>query len=79
MQRLNIELISNHPTSKCLLYKNNKPPSIILVENFRDSQEWILYNYVGVEDNYKINSKYSDDDSEHSAIKFFCVVARKPG
>ena len=80
IQKLNLDIISNQPASKCLLTSNRLlNPSVVLRNNFRDSQEWFLYNFVGVEENEKFSSTYSVDDSEHSKLKFFCVVARKPG
>lgn len=80
IQRLNLDVISNQPISKCLLVNNNDSnPSIVLTSNFRDSQEWYLHNFVGVEKNFTSSSKYSIDDSVHSKLKFFCVVSRKPG
>jgi hypothetical protein len=53
-------------------------PSYIHTENFRDSQEWYLYNYIGVQDHLKYNSEYTHDEIEHSLIRFNCAVARKP-
>ena len=79
-QRLNLDIISNQPISKCLLVNDDiTNPSVVLRNNFRDSQEWYLHNFVGVEKNYTSCSKYSIDDSEHSKLNFFCVVSRKPG
>jgi hypothetical protein len=80
IQRLNLDVISNQSISKFLLVNNNDSnPSIVLKSNFRDSQEWYLHNFVGVEKNFTSSSKYSIDDSVHSKLKFFCVVSRKPG
>lgn len=49
------------------------------MENFRDSQEWQLYDYVGIEENLKQNQPYTyEHDNEHSLIKFYLVASRKP-
>lgn len=77
VQRLNLSIISSHDTSKCQLVKCSSQPSTIIFENFRDSQEWYLYNYVGVDENERLESKYSLSEGEFSKITFYCAVARK--
>ena len=52
--------------------------SYIHTEEFRDSQEWFLYNYLGIEDSLKHNTKYTSNEMESSLIRFHCAVARKP-
>lgn len=47
------------------------------MENFRDSQEWILYEYVNVEEGHKFLDDYSIQQGEHSIISFNCIVRRK--
>lgn len=79
VQRLNINIVSMQPSSKCLLFQNETSPSYILLDNFHDSQEWHLYNFVGVEEKGRLSSKFSVSNRVHSTIKFYCVVARKPG
>ena len=61
-----------------LLKTDLNSPSYVHVENFHDSQEWFLYNYIGVEDRLKYNTKYTSQEMENPLIKFQCAVARKP-
>ena len=80
MQKLNINLISNHSSFNCILLNatGSNSSSYIHVEDFRDSQEWHLYNYIGIEDSLKYNIKYASNEIENSLIRFHCAVARKP-
>lgn len=80
MQKLNINLISNHSNANCVLLKITDLNSLsnVHVEDFRDSQEWYLYNYIGIEDCLKYKINYSNNEIENSLIRFHCAVARKP-
>lgn len=78
VQNLNITMISNHSTNKCILMSQQSNLSTLVSEGFRDIQEWYLYNLVGCEENQISQSGYSADNEEHSKIVFFAAVARRP-
>ena len=78
IQRLNISIVSTLPSSECFLTRDTDKMNDVLIENFRDSQEWHLYRYVGVEDNKVFYSAFQPEDSDHSTINFYCAAARKP-
>jgi hypothetical protein len=79
VQNLTLSFMSNQCTSKCILIKHASKPNRVLTDNFRDSQEWLLYNYIGIEQDKVVDAQYSVDEGEHSIINFYCIVARKPG
>jgi hypothetical protein len=76
IQKLNIELVSAHPVSECQLVRDPYLMSDVLVDNFRDSQEWTLYHYVSVQDMRTVCWDYTEGNYEHSSMNFYCVASR---
>ena len=78
LQHLNVSIVSNHSSKKCVLSKHSFKFSKVIKQGFRDGQEWYLYDYVGVKEDQKIQPAYSTDEEEHSKIVFFTAAARRP-
>lgn len=78
-QQLQLKLVSNKPSIECILVKHLYKMSNIHKENFRDSQEWKLYEFVKEDEKEMVSNAYNFDSNEHSTINFFCIVKRKSG
>lgn len=77
IQKLHVKLVSSVDYNECALVPSDDNGSSILHDGFRDLKEWLLYDFVGIEENTFIHTPYEEKECKRSIINFYCVVSRK--